>query len=172
MVTFDTSQSSMQTAESRPAEKRPSSRHDPRSGMPSIRDADAVSEVEFHAVAAYFGMLRSFIKHSRTAAKHFGITPQQYDALLEICSCSDHADITVGGLAKRLNIKHNTVVMIINRLCHKGYVIRVQSQRDHRLVHLQLTDAGSAFLTKLVQDMHREFTGMAAGFARIAGGPL
>jgi len=131
-----------------------------------------VSEVEFHAVAAYFGMLRSFINHSKTAARHFGITPQQYDALLEICSCSEPAAITVGGLAKRLNIKHNTAVMIINRLCHKGYVIRVQSERDHRQVHLQLTPTGSAFLKNLVQDMHREFTGMATAFMRAADNPL
>ena len=75
-------------------------------------------------------------------------------------------------MAKRLNIKHNTAVMIINRLCHKGYVIRVQSERDHRQVHLQLTPTGSAFLKNLVQDMHREFTGMATAFMRAADNPL
>lgn len=172
MVTFDTTQSGLQTAESGSAEKRPSSRHSVRPGMPSFQGADATSERELHAVAAYFGMLRSFINHRKTAAKRSGITPQQYDALLEICSCSEPAAITVGGLAKRLNIKHNTAVMIINRLCHKGYVIRVQSERDHRQVHLQMTDTGSAFLKNLVQDMHQEFTRMAAGFVRIAGNLL
>lgn len=173
MATFDTARSGSQTAEPGYAAKKPfASGQITHPVVPAAQDADTVSDDEFHVVAAYFGILRGFINSSRAAAKRFCITPQQYDAMLEICSCSDPSDITVGRLAKRLNIKHNTAVMIINKLCQKGYVIRVRSKRDHRLMHLQLTDDGSAFLTRLMHEMHRDFIGMASGFAHIARSPL
>ena len=56
---------------------------------------------------------------------------------------------TVGDLAERLAIRHNSAVGLINRLVSAGYVTRRDDPSDKRRASLALTKAGEAILTKL-----------------------
>lgn len=109
-------------------------------------DAAHAASPELTAAAALFGLLRTVSIHDRDMARRHGVTPQQYDALLEIHFCTGPEPVTIGGLAQRLSIRHNSVVATVNKLCHRGLVTRTPSQRDRRLMHLALTDHGRALL--------------------------
>jgi DNA-binding MarR family transcriptional regulator len=56
---------------------------------------------------------------------------------------------TVGDLAERLAIRHNSAVGLINRLVSAGYATRCDDPSDKRRATLALTKAGEAILTKL-----------------------
>lgn len=47
---------------------------------------------------------------------------------------------TMGEIAKRLRITQGTLSVNINRLTNKGYVYRVQDEKDRRIYRLKLTD--------------------------------
>lgn len=51
-------------------------------------------------------------------------------------------DVTVGQIAKFLNVSHNTASEHVKRLIQKGFVQKVRSISDERKVFVLLTDAG------------------------------
>lgn len=52
---------------------------------------------------------------------------------------------TTGEVAKSLSITVGTLTVAINNLVKKGYVERVRSEEDRRIVRLQLTNRGRLF---------------------------
>ena len=132
--------------------------------VPPGHEHDCVARHDLDIAAACFSLLRIVTMHDREMARRYGITPQQYEAMLEIHFCEGPEPITIGGLARRLNIKHNSVVLTVNKLCRKGYVVRTPSQRDRRLMHLSLVAEGRALLQALARADHESSSSAAAGF--------
>jgi DNA-binding MarR family transcriptional regulator len=92
--------------------------------------------------------LRQFLVFSEQQALGVGLAPQQHQALLAIKGSPDGPP-TVGDLAERLAIRHNSAVGLINRLVSAGYATRRDDPSDKRRASLALTKAGEAILTKL-----------------------
>ena len=115
-----------------------------------------IGHQDLDTAAVSISLIRAVTIHAREIARRYGVTPQQYQAMLEIHCCADPEPITIGGLARRLKIKHNSVVLVINRLSKKGYVVRSPSQHDRRCMHLSLADEGRALLGALVRVDHAE----------------
>jgi DNA-binding MarR family transcriptional regulator len=114
---------------------------------------------DYRTVALWRDVLREFIHFSNTDMKRQGITLLQYQVLLEIVSCVETKDdMTVGLLAIRLHMRHNSVVVLINQLVHKGHVRRIPSPHDRRSMLLQLTPKGKRTLDKLVHGHSRVIT--------------
>jgi DNA-binding MarR family transcriptional regulator len=90
----------------------------------------------------------SFWCSANSRALGVGLAPQQHQALLAIKGSPDGPP-TVGDLAERLAIRHNSAVGLINRLVSAGYVTRRDDPSDKRRASLALTKAGEAILTKL-----------------------
>lgn len=111
-----------------------------------VRDASAHG---LDAAAALFNLLRIVTAHDRDMVRRHGITPQQYQALLEIHFRTTPEPLTIGGLALRLGIRHNSVVGVVNKLARRNLVTRTQSERDRRLMHLDLTEQGRNLLRAL-----------------------
>ena len=63
--------------------------------------------------------------------------------------------MTVGDLAERLRIKHNSAVGLVDRLARQGLLTRVPSQGDRRRVGIELTAQGVRVLEGLAL-VHRE----------------
>ena len=61
-------------------------------------------------------------------------------------SVLDHLDeidpITLNGLARHMGVTPGTMSLTIDRLEHKGYVVRLRDTADRRRVHVRLTAAG------------------------------
>jgi DNA-binding MarR family transcriptional regulator len=109
---------------------------------------------EYEALAAFRYELRKFIHFSEAAAQNAGITPQQHQALLAIKGFPGREEITIGELAERLQLRHHSVVGLIDRLVLEGLVSRVQSETDRRQVLIHLSNQGEKMLEKL-SNIHR-----------------
>jgi DNA-binding MarR family transcriptional regulator len=112
-------------------------------------------KTQYETLAAFRYALRRFIHFSETAAQTAGITPQQHQALLAIKGFPGRDRVTVGELAERLQLRHHSVVGLIDRLAVEKLVARTPSAEDRRQVLIQLTPLGEKTLESL-STTHRE----------------
>jgi DNA-binding MarR family transcriptional regulator len=108
-----------------------------------------ITKTEFEALAALRYRLRQFLRYSEEAAHGVGLTPQQHQALLAIKGFPRRESVTVGDLAERLQIRHQSAVGLANRLAANKLVIRKPNGGDRRRVNLTLTAHGEKLLEKL-----------------------
>jgi DNA-binding MarR family transcriptional regulator len=114
-----------------------------------------IDKSQYEMLAAFRYALRRFLRFSEGAAEAAGITAQQHQALLAIKGFPARDKITVGELAERLQLRHHSVVGLIDRLVAEKLVAREPSVEDRRQVLVQLTRRGEAVLEKLAS-VHRE----------------
>ena len=108
-----------------------------------------LDKAQYEALAAFRYALRKFLRFSESAAQAAGITPQQHQALLAIKGFPGRDQVTVGELAERLQLRHHSVVGLIDRLVLEKLVARTPSQTDRRQVLVELTRGGEETLEKL-----------------------
>ena len=113
--------------------------------MPNSR----LTQAGYTARAEIRYILRRFLEFSEDAARRAGLTPRHHQALLVIKGYGRVQPITIGDLAERLRIRHNTSVELANRLCENGLVIRSHDNEDQRRVLLQLTSLAEQHLADL-----------------------
>ena len=82
-------------------------------------------------------------------------TPPQHQALLAIKGFPGRDRVTVGELAERLQLRHHSVVGLIDRLVTEKLVARTPSDEDRRKVIVRLTSNSEKTLGKL-SAIHRE----------------
>ena len=93
--------------------------------------------------------LRRFLRWSEEQAEAAGVTPLQHQLMLAIRGNDDPRGPTISAVAHALVSKHHSVVELVDRAEAAGLVRRVQDAKDHRLVRLELTQAGERILDKL-----------------------
>ena len=113
-----------------------------------------MSKAEFEALAQFRYQLRRFLRFSEEATRRKGVTPLQYQLMLQIKGFPGREWATVVELAERLQAKHHGVVALISRCEKAGLVVRNISRRDMRLVEVQLTGKGEHCLEQLAR-LHR-----------------
>lgn len=116
---------------------------------PEAGATQSLTSAEYETLAEFRYVLRHFLAFSEAAARDAGLTPQQHQALLAIKGFSGDRHPTVGDLAERLALKHNSVVELINRLMESGLVSRDHDKADARRVLLSLTAQGERRLATL-----------------------
>lgn len=112
-----------------------------------------LSDADYARLADFRYALRCFLEFSEGAAAKEGLTPQQHQALLVIRG-SPSAVASIGRLAERLRIRHNSAVELANRLELAGLIVRAISTGDRRSVILSLTAEGESRLEILTR-VHR-----------------
>lgn len=113
-----------------------------------------MTKEDFQTLAAFRYALRKFLRFSEAAAIQYGLTPQQYQAILAIEGFPGRNRVTIGELAERLQIAAHSAVGLVDRLECGGFIERRASKEDRRLVHVQLTKRGRALLKRLA-GVHR-----------------
>lgn len=113
-----------------------------------------VTKSEYEALAAFRYALRQFLRFSEEEASSVGLTPQQHQALLAIKGYPGRDRILIGELAERLQIRHHSVVGLVDRLVMQELATREQSAHDRRQVYVALTRRGAEMLEQLAT-MHR-----------------
>jgi DNA-binding MarR family transcriptional regulator len=113
-----------------------------------------MSKAEFEALAQFRYQLRRFLRFSEEATRRKGVTPLQYQLMLQIKGFPGREWATVVELAERLQAKHHGVVALISRCEKAGLVVRNVSRSDMRLVEVQLTAKGEHCLEQLAR-LHR-----------------
>ena len=104
---------------------------------------------EYEALAEIRYRIRRFLVFSEASARDVGVEPQQHQLLLAIRGMPEGTPPTVGHVAERLQLQHNSTVELVNRSCEKGLVEKRAGAGDRRQVHLQITARGLRLLEKL-----------------------
>jgi DNA-binding MarR family transcriptional regulator len=113
----------------------------------------ALRKADYETLATFRYLLRRFIHFSEEAAKAIDITPQQHQALLAIKGFPQRDHVTIGELAERLQLRHHSVVGLVDRLEKEKLVLRKEG-RDRREVLVELTERGERVLADL-SHIHR-----------------
>lgn len=82
---------------------------------------------------------------NRKLMEKYNITPLQYRALKIIKENRP----TMGDLCESLYLSSSTVTELVDRLEDSGFVVRIRSKEDRRVVMLEITEEGIALLEKI-----------------------
>lgn len=101
-----------------------------------------VSKADYERLAAFRYALRRFLRFSEEMAAAQGLTPQQHQVLLAVQGMPGAEQATIGELAERLQLRHHSVVGLVDRLEKEKLLRREASPDDGRSVVVRLTAAG------------------------------
>jgi DNA-binding MarR family transcriptional regulator len=130
------------------------------------KEITSTSASRLQILAEFRHQLRLFLHFSETAAQKVGLQPQQHQLLLQIAGAPDQEAVTIGYLAERLDLRHNTVVELSNRCEESGLVARRQGGFDRRCVLLEVSPKGQQMLEALSIDHARELNELAPQLIR------
>jgi DNA-binding MarR family transcriptional regulator len=114
-----------------------------------------LSKRQYEALANFRYELRRYLRYSEEVTRRHGMTPLQYQLMLQIKGFPGRDYATVSELAERLQAKHHGVVALITRCESAGLVERRANESDRRQVQVHLTALGEKELERLAE-LHRE----------------
>ncbi|MES2360325.1 MAG: helix-turn-helix domain-containing protein [Pseudomonadota bacterium] len=110
-----------------------------------------MTKTDFEAMAEFRYQLRRFLRFSEEVTHENGITPLQYQLMLQLRGFPGREWATVAELAERLQAKHHGVVALVSRCEALGLVERRASQTDLRRVEIHLTTKGDGVIGGLAR---------------------
>jgi DNA-binding MarR family transcriptional regulator len=122
---------------------------DGRAGSPPLTKQD------FEALARFRFGIRRYLRFSEEIVRSHGVTPQHYQLLLALKGFPGREWATVRELADRLQLRHHSVVELVNRAQKQGLVERAGHPDDARAVRVLLTEDGDRILARL-SALHRD----------------
>jgi DNA-binding MarR family transcriptional regulator len=134
-----------------------------------------VPRADYLALAEFRYQIRRFLRFSEEAARAAGLEPQQHQLLLAIKGAPTGAIPTVAYLAERLQLRHHSVVGLVNRLVRRGLVDRDEDPGDHRRAIVSLTNEGEKVLHELSlfhqDELRSQARALVAAMVAIVRGP-
>lgn len=119
---------------------------------------------DLRTLARFRHAIRRFLRASEEAARTAGLTPQHHQLLLGVAAFHGSGTVTIGELAEFLQVRHHSVVGLVDRAEALGYVRRRPGIDDRREVRVSLTADGMRRLEGLADLHRRELAGMRRGF--------
>ena len=113
--------------------------------------AGAMTAAEFRALAEFRYRIRIFLIGSEEAARKAGLEPQQYALMLALRGLPVELEPSIRELAERMQLRHHSVVELVDRLERRQFLRRERSRSDWRQVILHLTSRGERILTRLAK---------------------
>ena len=113
------------------------------------------SAADIRNLARFRYAIRKFLHFSAESARKIGLTPQHHQLLLGIAGFTGRGWATIGELAEFLQVRHHSVVGLVDRAAAMGLVRRETSRDDRREVHVSLTSDGLRKLRTLTE-LHRK----------------
>ena len=108
-----------------------------------------LSPEEYQALSEFRYQIRRFLHLSEEAAAKAGIEPRQYQFMLALKGLTQQERVTIRDLAERMQLRHHSVVGLINRLVERKLIERRRGEHDRRQVYIHLTPKGEALLYRL-----------------------
>lgn len=142
----------------------------------NIREPRSLEEAEYVALAEFRYQIRRFLRHMEERVRELGVNPQQYQLVLALRGLPPNRSPTIGALAERLQLNHNSTVELVDRCEQTGLIRRGRAGPDRRQVTLSITAEGEALLRKLGSAAREELRGsgpsLIEAVLRLIGGPL
>lgn len=123
-----------------------------------------VAKRQYEALANFRYQLRRYLRYSEDLTRRHGMTPLQYQLLLQIKGFPQRDYASIGELAERLQAKHHGVVALVTRCENAGLVERRASDSDRRQVQVYLTEKGDKQLERLAELHRRELLHLQGRF--------
>lgn len=105
---------------------------------------------DYEVLADFRYQLRRFLRFSEEITQERGITPLQYQLLLQVKGFPGRDWATIAELAERLQAHHHGVVALTSRCEKAELVARRAGRADKRCVEVYLTEKGEDLLRQLV----------------------
>jgi DNA-binding MarR family transcriptional regulator len=121
---------------------------------------------EFRALAEFRYRIRIYLNGSEEAARNAGLEPQQYLLMLALRGLPAGREPSIRELAERLQLRHHSVVELVDRLERRQFLRRERSRSDRRQVILHLTPRGERILTRLAKQRISELRTAAPALVR------
>ncbi len=103
---------------------------------------EPLTKEDFEALARFRFGIRSYLRFSEETVRRNGVTPQQYQLMLALKGFPGRDWAVVRELAERLQLRHHSVVELVDRAQAQGLVRRTAHPDDARAVRVVLTEAG------------------------------
>jgi DNA-binding MarR family transcriptional regulator len=116
---------------------------------------EPLTKQDFEALARFRSGIRRYLRFSEETVRRHGVTPQQYQLMLALKGFPGRDWAVVRELADRLQLRHHSVVELVNRAQTQGLVDRTNDPDDARAVRVILTDQGEQLLGRL-SALHRD----------------
>jgi DNA-binding MarR family transcriptional regulator len=117
--------------------------------------SETLTKQDFEALARFRFGIRRYLRFSEETVRQDGLTPQQYQLLLALKGFPGREWATVRELADRLQLRHHSVVELVNRAQGQRLVQRAAHPSDGRAVRVQLTPEGEGVMARL-SALHRD----------------
>jgi DNA-binding MarR family transcriptional regulator len=117
--------------------------------------SDPLSKSDFEALARFRFGIRRYLRISEEIVRAHGVTPQQYQLMLALMGYPGREWATVQELADMIQLRHHSVVELINRAQKEGLVQREPHPSDARAVRVSLTAEGEERMSQLGA-LHRD----------------
>jgi len=124
----------------------------------------AATQSDIRNLARFRYAIRRFLRFSEEAAREAGVTPQHHQLLLGIAGFTGNGWATISELADFLQVRHHSVVGLVDRAEALGLVRREVSPEDRREVHVSLSPEGARKLRALATLHRKELNGMRRSF--------
>lgn len=118
-------------------------------------EPEPLSKQDFEALAEFRFSIRRYLRFSEEIVRGHGLTPQHYQLMLALKGFPGREWATMRELADRLQLRHHSVVELVNRAQKQGFVVRAPDPTDARAVRVELTEDGQSILGRL-SALHRE----------------
>lgn len=99
-------------------------------------------------------IMRATDMNAKALARETGLTTSQFQVLLSI---GESGELTIGGLARQVNLSQATVTSIVDRLVEAELVARRRGDDDKRKVFVQLTAVGSELMRRTPSALQARF---------------
>ena len=123
-------------------------------------DSHRVRKAELQTLADFRYQLRRFLRFTERMASEAGLTPLQYQLLLQVAGWPNGDGPTVGDLAERLQAAQHGVVALVTRCEQAGLVERRTGVSDRRRVYVCLTRTGEKAVQRVASAAWRELSSL------------
>jgi DNA-binding MarR family transcriptional regulator len=121
---------------------------------------------EYRALAEFRYRIRVFLNGSEQASRAAGLEPQQYVLLLAVRGLPLGREPSIRELAERMQLRHHSVVELVDRLEQRLLLRRERSRADRRQVIVHLTPRGERILLRLAKQRLDELRTAAPALVR------
>jgi DNA-binding MarR family transcriptional regulator len=127
------------------------------------------NSAELRALAEFRYQIRLFLIGSERAARAARLEPQQYLLLLALKGLPLGRMPTIRELAERMQLRHHTVVELVDRLEQRHLLRRARISNDRRQVFVHFTPRGERILSRLALQRIEELRTAAPALVRTLG---
>jgi len=122
------------------------------------------AQSDIRKLARFRYAIRRFLRFSDEAAREADLTPQHHQLLLGVAGFTGKGWATISDLADFLQVRHHSVVGLVDRAEALGLVRREVNPEDRREVHVSLSPEGARKLRALATLHRKELNRMRRSF--------